>query len=57
MGEPLANTENCDAITGILLVHRCPVLALSTRCLDTAGIVGVFIGEENRPYYNLNLEN
>ena len=53
---PLANTENCDARTPILVVQECPVAARSILFLDTAGI-WVFIGGENRPYYNLNLEN
>ena len=53
---PLANTENCDALTPIREVHGCPVAARSILFLDTAGI-WVFIGGENRPYYNLNLEN
>jgi hypothetical protein len=53
---PLANTENCDALTPAVLSQVCPVEARSILFLDTAGI-WVFIGGENRPYYNLNLLN
>ena len=54
MGIPLANTVNCDAMTGALVVHGCPVLALSLKCLDTAGIVLVFIDTKNRGCYSLS---
>jgi hypothetical protein len=52
MGMPLANTVRKDPF--LLGPEQC-VLSLSPF-LATAGI-WVFIGGENRFYYNLNLEN
>jgi hypothetical protein len=53
MGIPLANTVNCVAMTGALVVHGCPVLALSLKCLDIAGMP-VFMCSENRCRYSLS---
>ena len=52
---PLANTVYCDAFTGAVGEHKCPVLHLS-RCLDILGIT-VFMDAKNRFVYNLNLLN
>ena len=54
-GLPFANTVNCDASTGAVASHLCPVLHLS-RCLDILGIA-VFMDAKNRLVYNLNLLN
>ena len=55
IGLPFANTVNCEASTGAVVLQVCPVAHLSL-CLDIAGI-RVFIADENRYDYNLNLLN